>query len=148
MRPGRVRDRGSASIWVLAACGLLLLIGTAGVLRSEAVLARHRAESAADLAALAAAGQIGISTDVCAAARTTAAANGATLDSCGPELAVDGRSGTVRVRVRLLAHLPVAGVRTVRASARAGRIRLGPAGPGVSGTGPAVSVAPRARDGP
>lgn len=115
------RDRGSASVWVLACCALLLLIGAAGVLRTEAVLGRHRAEGAADLAALAAAGQIGVSDGICAAARRIAAANSATVGSCTFALAADGRSGTVRVRITLTVHLPVVGTRTVTASARAGR---------------------------
>jgi secretion/DNA translocation related TadE-like protein len=114
-------DRGSASIWVLACCALLILIGTVAVLRTEAVLGRHRAESAADLAALAAAGQIGVSADTCSAARAVATHNSATLESCAVELAADGRSGAVRVQVSVVVHLPVVGSRTVVASARAGR---------------------------
>jgi secretion/DNA translocation related TadE-like protein len=115
------REWGSASVWVLACCGLLLLIGATAMLRAEAVLGRHRAESAADLAALAAAGQIGVSDGVCAAARAIAAANTASVASCEPALALDGRSGSVRVQIVLTVHLPVVGTRTVRASARAGR---------------------------
>jgi secretion/DNA translocation related TadE-like protein len=110
---------------VLGGCGLLLLVGTAGVLRTEAVLARHRAESAADLAALAAAGRIGVGADECAAARAIAAANGAAISRCSLELAADGRSGTVDVRVSASASLPVVGARTVTASARASRLAAG-----------------------
>ena len=58
------RDRGSATIWVLACCALLLVVGRSSALRTAAVLARHRAEGAADLAALAAAGRIGVGGDV------------------------------------------------------------------------------------
>jgi secretion/DNA translocation related TadE-like protein len=118
---GSGRDRGSASVWVLGCCGLLILVGTAGVLRASAVLGRHRAESAADLAALAAAGQIGVSDGVCAAARKVATANAATVDTCVPDLAPDGRSGAVRVRVTVVVRLPLVGARAVTASARAGR---------------------------
>jgi len=122
------RERGSATIWVLVGCALLLSVGWAGVLRTEAVLARHRAESAADLAALAAAGRIGVEATggVCAAARTIATANGATVGRCSLDLASDGRSGSVVVRVRASVHLPVVGARTVTASARAGRLEPGP----------------------
>lgn len=115
------RDRGSVSVWVLACCGLLIMVGTAGVLRAEAVLGRHRAESAADLAALAGAGQIGVGDDICGAVRTVAAANSAKVASCVPAVAADGRSGTVRVQLTLTVHLPVIGARTVTASALAGR---------------------------
>jgi secretion/DNA translocation related TadE-like protein len=118
------RDRGSASVWVLGCCGLLILVGTAGVLRTEAVLGRHRAESAADLAALAAAGQIGVSDRICSVAREIATANAATVDTCVPDLAPDGRSGAVRVRVTVVVRLPVVGARAVVASARAGRDRV------------------------
>lgn len=121
MMPARAGERGSASIWVLACGGLVIMVGTAGVLRTEAVLGRHRAESAADLSALAAAGQIGRSEGICAAARTVAAANSARLATCVPDLAADGRSGSVRVRVTVAVRLPVVGTRTVVASARAGR---------------------------
>lgn len=124
VRTGPGGDRGSAAIWVLAGCALLLSVGWAGVLRTEAVLARHRAESAADLAALAAAGRIGVGPDECAAARSIAAANGAAVSRCSLDLASDGRSGTVVVRVRAGVRFPVVGARTVTASARAGR--LGP----------------------
>lgn len=122
VRAGPVGERGSASIWVLGGCGLLLLVGSAGVLRTEAVLARHRAESAADLAALAAAGRIGVGADGCDAARAIATANGATLSRCSLDLAPDGRSGTVDVRVAASVSLPVVGARTVTARARAGRL--------------------------
>jgi secretion/DNA translocation related TadE-like protein len=114
---------------VLGTCVLVALAGTAAMLRTEAVLARHRAESAADLAALAAAGRIGVGTDYCAAARRIASADGAVLDRCLPALDPDGRSGTVTVRVRANVHLPVVGTRTVTATARAGRLKPGGAAP-------------------
>jgi secretion/DNA translocation related TadE-like protein len=114
-------DAGSASIWVLAAALLLVVVGAAGTLRGLAVLARHRVESAADLAALAAAARIGLGTDFCARAADIAARNGARLRSCRVDLDPDGRSGSVRVVVETLVRLPVAGDRRVTASARAGR---------------------------
>jgi secretion/DNA translocation related TadE-like protein len=116
-----VHERGSATIWVLAACALVVLAGSIAMARTEAVLARHRAEAAADLAALAAAGRIGIGTDYCAAARRIASADGAELDRCVTALAAGGRSGTVTVRVRANVHLPVIGARAVTASAIAER---------------------------
>lgn len=115
------RDTGSASIWVLAAALLLAVVGTAGTLRGLAVLARHRAEAAADLAALAAAGRIGLGSDYCARAADIAARNGARIASCRVDLGADGRSGSVRVVVETALRLPVVGERRVTASARAGR---------------------------
>lgn len=122
----RSGELGSATVWVLGCCALLLLIGYASVLRSAAVLARHRVEAAADLAALAAAGRIGIGDDICAAARRLAARNGAQLAGCTPALGADGRSGTVTVQVQLPVRLAGLGAREVRASARAGRAAVPP----------------------
>jgi len=96
------------------------------LLRETAVLARHRAETAADLAALAAAGRIGLDPDAatsgCALAARVAAANGAALVSCAADLALDGRSGAVDVAVRVPVRLPILGGGTASASARAGRL--------------------------
>jgi secretion/DNA translocation related TadE-like protein len=125
-----VADRGSASIWVLACSAVLLLAGVAAALRVTAVLARHRAESAADFAALAAAGRIGEAADGCAVARAIAAANEAVLVRCQSALAADGRSGTVDVAVTLSVRLPALGVQRITATARAGRLpRDGSAAP-------------------
>jgi secretion/DNA translocation related TadE-like protein len=116
-------DRGSASIWVLSCCALLMVIAAFATVRGLAVLGRHRAESGADLAALAAAGQIGVSDAECAAAARIAAANGARLTSCHLSLHPDGRSGTVVVGVIATLRLPVVGSRSVHATARAARLR-------------------------
>ena len=115
-------DRGSATLWVIGCIALLLVVAEVATVRTAAVVARHRAESAADLAALAAAQHIGIDDGLCAAAARVALANGARLQGCAPQLAADGRSGTVVARVVLSVHLPVAGSRQVVASARAGRL--------------------------
>lgn len=132
IRPGRAAldrsadqhpDRGSASIWVLSGAVLVLLLAAVVTLRTAAVLARHRAESAADLAALAAATRIGISANQCSAAAVIALANGAELSSCQVILAADGRSGTVQVEVRLRVHLSAGlGSHIVTAQARAARL--------------------------
>ena len=95
------RERGSATVWVLALAGVLAVVGAAAVLVAAAVTARHRAGSAADLAALAAAGRAVIGDpDACAAAADVARGNGARLDTCtveeGAVVAV-----TVAVPVRL-----------------------------------------------
>ena len=115
-------DRGSAGVWLLACGALLLAVAAVVVVRGLAVLARHRAESAADLAALAAAGQIGVSTSPCRAAGRIADANEASVARCSTDLDTDARSGTVVVRLIVSVHLPVVGVRIVTASARAARL--------------------------
>ncbi len=114
-------DRGSAGIWLLACCALLLAVAFAGTLHAAAVVVRHRVESAADLAALAAAGQIGVSEGLCAAAGRIAMANAATVRRCQPVLAPGGRSGSVTVWLTMRVRLPVIGSTEVVASARAGR---------------------------
>lgn len=115
-------DEGSASIWVVACCALLMVVATVATLRGLAVLARHRAEAGADLAALAAAEQIGLGDRACAAATEVARRNGGRLRSCRLRLAADGRSGTVDVAVEHPVRLPIVGTRTVVATARAGRL--------------------------
>ncbi len=120
-------EQGSAAIWVLAASSLLLLVGLAGAMRAGAVTARHQAQTAADLAALAAAGQIGVGPDPCAAARSIAAANSASLTGCELTLDGSGRNGEVVVRVAAQVGLGPFGTSTVTASARAGRLAPVPA---------------------
>lgn len=124
-------------MWVLACSALVLLIGVATSMRTAAVLARHRAESAADFAALAGAGRIGVGGDGCAAAAALAAANGATLVGCRTNLDPDGRAGTIDVTVSLAVRLPVLGAERVVATARAGRLTAEPA----IATGPASRAA-------
>ncbi|HYZ35398.1 MAG TPA: Rv3654c family TadE-like protein [Pseudonocardiaceae bacterium] len=51
-------DRGIASVWAAVAITVLVSIGACGLQLGEALVARHHAESAADLAALAAAAHI------------------------------------------------------------------------------------------
>jgi secretion/DNA translocation related TadE-like protein len=109
-------------VWVLAAGALVIVLGVVASLRGAAVLARHRAESAADFAALAAAGRIGVASDECASAVRVARRNGAVVRSCRVSTTADGRSGTVRVEVGLPAALPWVSARTVSVSARAGRL--------------------------
>lgn len=123
--PVAASDRGAAALWVVAACVLIAVIAEVVVVRTGAVLARHRAESAADLAALAGAGRIGVGGVPCAAAAAIATANGTSLTACAVALGPGGRSGTVDVRVTAVLRLPVVGRRTVTASARAGRLPAG-----------------------
>lgn len=122
MRAQRGADTGSATIWVLACCALLMVVAWVATARGMAVLARHRAEAGADLAALAGAGRIGAGGDVCAAARRTAAGNGARVVACRARLGSERRSGTVDVRVVVSVRLPLIGGEEVTASAGAGRV--------------------------
>ncbi|SIR94835.1 Rv3654c family TadE-like protein [Williamsia sterculiae] len=109
-------ERGSATVlgaFVIAA----LVATTIGVLHiGGAVSARHRAQSAADLGALAAAQQIvaGAGADACATARRFVTDNGGRLTDCRP----DGENVTVAVAVSV--PLGSFGVRDARARARAG----------------------------
>jgi secretion/DNA translocation related TadE-like protein len=120
-------DRGSVTVWLASACALVLLAATTGALRGLAVLGRHRAEAAADLAALAAAGQLGTASgdpSPCSLARTVAAGNRAAVLACRVAPSADGRSGVVDVVVAASIGLPVLGRVDVRASARAGRLAV------------------------
>jgi secretion/DNA translocation related TadE-like protein len=120
----RAAERGSATVWVVVVGLLVLLAASVVVARTEAVLARHRAGVAADLAALAAAGQIGLRPreELCSRAATVAAADGASVTSCTAELSADGRSGTVRVTVAVDVSLPFVGHQQAHAAARAARL--------------------------
>lgn len=89
-------DGGSATVWAALASGVILVIGMVGVDLASGVRARHVAESAADLAALAAAGHTVEGTDVaCRAARTVADHAGAEVRSCR----LDGWDALVEVQV-------------------------------------------------
>lgn len=117
----RSADRGSASLWVVAGLSFVVVVALVVVLRTQALLARHRAESGADLTALAAAAQIGVSGDQCGAAGRVAVANGVTLAWCHVVTDDEGLSGIVETRVTVTVELPGWGRATVSASARAGR---------------------------
>lgn len=149
-RPGRVgtlsqvvRDRGSATIWVLACATLVLLLGLVVAIRAAAALTRHEAETAADLAALAGASRIGYVGDVagiCRAAEAIVKANGGLLLACSASLQPDGLTGTVSVRAAVSARLPVVGGVRATASARAARL---PASSGSTPTRPRTMIRPR-----
>lgn len=121
-RRGGVVDGGSISIWLLCVGALTLFVATVIGARDAALLARHRAEGAADLAALAAAARIGLGSDACPSAARLARANGAAMRFCRVELDADGRSGVVTVRVAAAVRLPLVGRKVVAATARAGRL--------------------------
>lgn len=95
---GRCRgDDGFATVWTAwAVCGLLTLYALLMWL-GAAVLARHRAAGAADLAALAGATSATDGTaEACAQARLVTGRMGAQLTSC----AVDGHDVLVQVTAR------------------------------------------------
>lgn len=108
-----VRDeRGSATVPALAFLGVLLLLGAALGAVAALVVAHRSAQSAADLAALAAATVLAEGGDGCAAADRVAGANGAEITRCD----VDGFEATVGLRVdgprwRVLATDPEAEAR-------------------------------------
>jgi secretion/DNA translocation related TadE-like protein len=109
------RDRGSVTIWAAALAGLIWLSCSAALLYGGAVTGRHRAETAADLAALAAAVQVPDGAPAaCARAATVAAGNGGSLRGC--RLVGDD----VEVEVSRPVRLGGLGVRTAHARARAG----------------------------
>ncbi len=111
----RCRDKGVATVYACLGCVLLLVVTGLAVSLGAGVLARQRAETAADLSALAGAAKVLQGPDVaCAAAVAVASANGAAAESCsvsGPD---------VRVTVTVLVN---AGLLTGSAT---GRARAGP----------------------
>jgi len=113
-------ERGSATVWVVALAGVLAAIGVAAVLVGAAVVGRHRATAAADLAALAAA-EHAVRGDpgACAAAGEVAGANGAWLTAC-----TVGGGAVVEVAVEVPVRLGPLGV-----SRAGGRARAGPVAP-------------------
>ncbi|MCA0144738.1 Rv3654c family TadE-like protein [Blastococcus sp. LR1] len=113
-------ERGSATVWVLILSAVLVTVAAAAVLSSLGVVARHRAATAADLAALAGASRAVVGDpDPCAAAAETAAANGAELTGCELEA-----GSIVSVEVRVALPLGRLGTHDARARARAGPVPL------------------------
>jgi secretion/DNA translocation related TadE-like protein len=114
----RAGERGSATVWMLALSGVLATIGLAAVLVGAAVVARHRATGAADLAALAAAGRaVNGHVDGCARAATVADANAAVLTAC-----TVGADVVVQVEVSVPVRLGPLGLHSATARARAGPV--------------------------
>jgi secretion/DNA translocation related TadE-like protein len=77
------RDRGAATVFVVAVGLVLVLVGVAGAAVGAARVGRHRAQAAADLGALAGAVRAIEGTEVaCARASRFVAANGGRATSC------------------------------------------------------------------
>lgn len=115
IRRCRGDEHGAASVLALALVAVLVLAAVAAAGAVGIVLAHRRAQSAADLAALAAAQALQRGEDPCAAAGTIAQAHRTRLTSCG----MDGEIVVVTASVELP---PVLG-----GSAASGRARAGPA---------------------
>ena len=84
----RGRDRGSGTVLAVTLTGVVLTVTLAALVLGSAVVASHRARLAADLAALAGAGQAQTAAGAgaaCGEAGRVAALNGATLRSCSVE---------------------------------------------------------------
>jgi secretion/DNA translocation related TadE-like protein len=121
VRPCGAGDDGSATVWAAIAMAALLVVTAFVYWIGAAGIARHRAAAAADLAALAAAGQVvqGVQ-QACARARSVTERMRVYLRECR----IDGWDALVRVEEELdgpLAHLGPA-----RARARAGPVGLPP----------------------
>lgn len=87
----RTEDRGAVTVLAVALLGMLLLLAAAFGVAESMVTAHRRAQSAADLAALAGAQALQDAADGCMAASANTHANGAVLDACtvaGQELIV------------------------------------------------------------
>ncbi|MFJ8625976.1 Rv3654c family TadE-like protein [Kitasatospora sp. NPDC093550] len=119
---GRGPDAGSATVWLLALAALGTAVFAATLAVGSVVAARHRAESAADLAALAAADRLLLDPDGgCARAAGIAAAQGARLVSCAADRSADAVEVVAEVGVSgLPVRLPVG---PARGRARAGPLR-------------------------
>jgi secretion/DNA translocation related TadE-like protein len=109
------RDRGSATVWLAGLAALIGLTVTVGTVHGAGVLARHRAETAADLAALAGAVRAADGlTGACPTAAQVALRNGGSLTAC------EESGGDVQVEVSAPVRLGRLGVLTATARARAG----------------------------
>lgn len=123
VRPSRRRNpasdqAGSASVLAAFLIAGLLVLALAGVGLGGAVVARHRAQSAADLAALSAALRLPAgAAAACGEAEAVAAAMKATLHACRVE----------RLDVAVTVTASTGGVigRRAQASARAGPVMAG-----------------------
>ncbi|MFJ8198789.1 Rv3654c family TadE-like protein [Streptomyces sp. NPDC096152] len=80
---GRISDRGSATVWSVGAIAVLCAVFGVALALGQAVVTRHRAAGAADLAALAAADHWAEGTAAaCARAERVAGAQGTRLVRC------------------------------------------------------------------
>lgn len=92
--PGR-GERGAVTVLALALLGFLLMVTGALAVVGAIIVAHRRAQSAADLAALAGAAALQHAADACGEAGAVAAANQARLSTCR----ITGRDVVVMVHV-------------------------------------------------
>ncbi|MEU4533731.1 Rv3654c family TadE-like protein [Streptosporangium sp. NPDC023825] len=122
---GENAQRGSATIWTVGLMALVFAVAAAVVFAGAARVARHRAQSAADLSALAAArlafADPGRS---CGRASSLAADNGARVTRCSLS---DG--GVADIEVTMEVSLPLKGPVAITARARAGPVHIADPGP-------------------
>ncbi|WP_433557626.1 Rv3654c family TadE-like protein [Pseudonocardia xinjiangensis] len=127
----RPRDDGIATVWAAAAAAVIVAALLLGLHLGAAVAARHRAEAAADLAALAAAGHAVHGAEAaCRRAEVIAERMGAAVARC----LLSEWDALVEVHVAVPLALP-------GTADAVGRARAGPAEPDPAGT-PATSAAP------
>lgn len=110
-------DQGQAGMWSVWATTVVLAATIAVLAWSSAVEARHRAETAADLAALAGASAQVRGEDPCVPAARVAQAQGVRLVGCAPEA---GSVGVLVEVAELSSLLRRVDMPPVRARARAG----------------------------
>lgn len=128
-RTGSGGERGAVTILVLACVGALLTVTLGGLGWAGALAARQRAESAADLAALAGAMASHRGRDGCAVAAHVVAANAAQGARDAPPLLVScrlaGSSDELTIEVEIEVPVEVLGLELApaRARARAGDVR-------------------------
>ncbi|WP_084516533.1 Rv3654c family TadE-like protein [Microtetraspora niveoalba] len=112
-------ERGAATIWMVTLMAVVWLVALVVLQMGAVRVARHRAQSAADLSALAAAARaLSGPEGACERARAVAIANGARIDSC------DLLDGVVSVYASVVVPrvLPLVDIPPVTALARAGPV--------------------------
>ena len=118
-RSGLNRQQGSATVWMLCCCVLLIGLGTVVLVLGAVIVARHRASVVADLAALAAADALLAGAPApCVSAARVAHAQGGHLVQCRAD--VD--------EVHVVAQMPTGPLLAFLPPARA-RARAGPTEP-------------------
>lgn len=122
---GEKGQRGSATIWTVGLMALVFAVAAAVVFAGMARVARHRAQSAADLSALAAArlafADPGRS---CVRASSLATDNEARVTRCSL-----GDGGIADIEVTMEVSLPLRGPVVITARARAGPVHITDPGP-------------------
>ncbi|MFI6452240.1 Rv3654c family TadE-like protein [Streptosporangium amethystogenes] len=117
-------ERGSATIWTVGLMALLFAVAAAVMVAGTARVARHRAQSAADLSALTAARLAFADPDrSCARASLLAADNGARVTRCSV-----GDDGIAEIEVAMDVSLPLKGETAISARARAGPVHIADSG--------------------